>query len=206
MVTKWYSFSVLISCFPECSRVCVMKPFFKSLKHNWCLTHSGQLMYICISNIGYHWFRYWLASCWTPTHYLNQCWHVVNSLSPGKFEWNFVYVIFKRILVIDGCGFCCEIALIWMSLDFTDNQSTLVQVMAWCCQETSHYLSQCWPRSLSPYGITRPQWVNWPLRINWSQNLTIFIHGYEFENAVCKMMAIFFCASLSQSLTSSDIC
>ena len=31
--------------------------------------------------------------------------------------------------------------------------------MAWCCQATSHYLSQCWPRSMSPYGITRPQWV-----------------------------------------------
>ena len=25
----------------------------------------------------------------------------------------------------------------------------------WC-----HYLSQCWPRSLSSYGVTRPQWVN----------------------------------------------
>ena len=32
--------------------------------------------------------------------------------------------------------------------------------MAWCRQATSHYLSQCWPRSLSSYGITRPQWVN----------------------------------------------
>ena len=32
--------------------------------------------------------------------------------------------------------------------------------MAWYCQATSHYLSQCWPRSLSPNGITRPQWVN----------------------------------------------
>ena len=31
--------------------------------------------------------------------------------------------------------------------------------MAWCRQATSHYLSQCWPRSLSPYGVTRPQWV-----------------------------------------------
>ena len=44
-----------------------------------------------------------------------------------------------------------------MSLDFTDDQSTLVQVMAWCRQATSHYLSQCWPRSLSPYGVTRPR-------------------------------------------------
>ena len=34
--------------------------------------------------------------------------------------------------------------------------STLVQVMAWCRQATSHYLSQCWPSFLSPYGVTRP--------------------------------------------------
>ena len=47
-----------------------------------------------------------------------------------------------------------------MSLDLTEDKSTLVQVMAWCCQATSHYLSQSRPRSLSPYGITRPQWVN----------------------------------------------
>ena len=45
-----------------------------------------------------------------------------------------------------------------MSLDFTDDQSTLVQVMAWCRQATSHYLSQCWPRSLLPYGVTT--WAN----------------------------------------------
>ena len=41
-----------------------------------------------------------------------------------------------------------------MSLDFTDDQSTLLPVMAWCRQATSHYLSWCWPRSLSPYGVT----------------------------------------------------
>ena len=32
--------------------------------------------------------------------------------------------------------------------------------MAWCCQATSHYLSQCWHSYLSPYCFTRPQWVN----------------------------------------------
>ena len=62
--------------------------------------------------------------------------------------------------MIDGWGISCEIALIWLSLDFSDDQSTLVQVMAWCHQAASHYLSQCWPRSLWPYGVTRPQWVN----------------------------------------------
>ena len=32
--------------------------------------------------------------------------------------------------------------------------------MAWCCQATSHYQSRCWPKSMLPYCITRPQWVN----------------------------------------------
>ena len=35
--------------------------------------------------------------------------------------------------------------------------------MAWCHQAPSHYLSQCWPRSMSspsPYDIRRPQRVN----------------------------------------------
>ena len=31
-----------------------------------------------------------------------------------------------------------------------ENKSILVQVIAWCRQATSHYLSQCWPRSMSP--------------------------------------------------------
>ena len=31
--------------------------------------------------------------------------------------------------------------------------------MVWCRQATSHNRSQCWPRSLWPYGVTRPQLV-----------------------------------------------
>ena len=46
-----------------------------------------------------------------------------------------------------------------MPQDLTDDKSTLVQIMAWCRQATSHYLGQCWPRSMSPNGVTRPQWV-----------------------------------------------
>ena len=63
-----------------------------------------------------------------------------------------------------GWDISYEIALRWMPQDFADDKSTLVQVMAWCHQATSHYLSQCWPRSMSPYGVTRPQWVNHYLR------------------------------------------
>ena len=45
-----------------------------------------------------------------------------------------------------------------MPQNLTDDKSTLVQ--AWCHQAiTSHYLNHCWPRSPTPYGVTRPQWV-----------------------------------------------
>ena len=55
-----------------------------------------------------------------------------------------------------------EVSLVmgWMSQGFTYYQSTWVQVIAWCRQATSHYLSrqatshymsQCWPISILPY-------------------------------------------------------
>ena len=94
---------------------------------------------------------------------------MLNSLTPGRFQWNFVWIIFKLISVIDGRDITYEIVLRWISLDLSDDKSTLVQEMAWCCQATSHYLSQCWPRSLLPYGVIKPQWVNslWPSGAIW---------------------------------------
>ena len=56
-----------------------------------------------------------------------------------------------------------EIALRWMPQNTFDDKSTLVQVMAWWYQASGHYLSQCWPRSVSLYAFTRAQWVNWSL-------------------------------------------
>ena len=51
-----------------------------------------------------------------------------------------------------------------MSLGLANEKSAFVQVMAWCRQTTSHYLSQCWPSSMPPNGcyhlvfITLGQW------------------------------------------------
>ena len=71
----------------------------------------------------------------------------INSLSPGKFQRNVRWVIFKLILVINGWVISCEIVLRWILLDHSSNG--LVPS------------GQCWPRSMLPYGVTRPQWVNW---------------------------------------------
>ena len=94
--------------------------------------------------------------------------HMLNSLAPGRLEYNFRQVIFKLILVIDGWTIFCWIALIWISSGLAEDKTTLVQVMAWCRQATSHYLKQCWSRSPTPYGITRPQWVKMIMYMKWS--------------------------------------
>ena len=53
------------------------------------------------------------------------------------------------MLQIEFFSFSCESTLMCMLL--TKGKSALVQVMPWCCQVTSHYLSQHWPRSMSYY-------------------------------------------------------
>ena len=49
---------------------------------------------------------------------------------------------FQANLVMDGWGISSEIALRWMSLDLTDDKSTLVRVVAWCLTAQNHYPSQ----------------------------------------------------------------
>ena len=87
---------------------------------------------------------------------------VVNSLAPGRCGSNSkhivcfsnsLYTIVTWVFAVKLLsGECCRTSLMW--------KSALVQVMAWCRQATSHYLGQCWFRSVLPYDITRPQWIN----------------------------------------------
>ena len=85
--------------------------------------------------------------------------HVFNSLAPGRSECDYKNGIFNLVLLTVIFRSSHDNALQWMPQELTDDKSTLVQVMVWCRQATSHYLSQCWPRSLLPYVVTRPQWV-----------------------------------------------
>ena len=86
----------------------------------------------------------------------------VNSLAPGRSGCDYKNWIFNLVLLFGIFRSSHDNALRWMPQDLTDDKSKLVQVMAWCRQAPSHYLSQCWLSSLSPYGVARPQWVNSP--------------------------------------------
>ena len=92
-------------------------------------------------------------------------WSSINSLAPGRPGCHVKTAPFN-LLLIGIFTSSKDNALRLMPRDLTDDKSTLVQVMAWCRQATSHYLSQCWHSSMSPYGITRPQWVNFKSTIS----------------------------------------
>ena len=66
--------------------------------------------------------------------------------------------ISKHILRIK-CMSCSGFSLRWMPQGTSRVKSTLIRVIVWCRQATNHYLSHCWPGSISPYGATRPRWV-----------------------------------------------
>ena len=83
----------------------------------------------------------------------------VNSVVPERCGCNFNCMTFKNFSGTDIWIISCGTALKQMPWEVTNDES-LVQVMTWCHQATSHYLSQCWTRSMSIYDVTRSQWVN----------------------------------------------
>ena len=106
---------------------------------------------------------------WLELHYFREGfmvhWYLIviiliNSLAPGKHGSIFKDIIFKRSIQNSGLATSCEIACRWMPQKLGDDKPFLVQVMALCQQATSHQWSLCLPRSVWPYGITRPQWFN----------------------------------------------
>ena len=105
--------------------------------------------------------RHWMDSPHkgSVTRQKNLCHDVfINSLAFGRSHYNFGSKILKFIPQNSSLGACWEIALRWLPQNLS-NVVNMVQVMAWCRQAPSHYLNQCWPRYLTSYGITRPQWV-----------------------------------------------
>ena len=125
----------------------------------------------------YHWFLMLVFYWWfgwlrgvekERSQYLKH--NSLNHWPHRRSECDSKNVSFNLVLLIGVFRSSHHNALRWMPQDLIDDKSALVQVMAWCRQATSHYLSQCWPRSQSPYGVTRLQnirkWEHpwWPTR------------------------------------------
>ena len=130
----------------------------------YILTHLPQVPHICDSELGQHWFRQWLVACSAPSHYLNQCWLIVNWTLRNKLQWNLNQN--TKLFIYENAfeNAVCEMAAIlsrgrwvkmyaWKSLTHLcpndiiwrhRNGPTLAQVIACCLMAPNHYLNQCW--------------------------------------------------------------
>ena len=80
-----------------------------------------------------------LFSIWPSGTYFSEIWIQI---------WNFSFT--KMHLKMAIRQFCPGF---FIRVKFTD-KSTSVQVMAWCHQAASHYMSQCWHSFIVPYIIS----------------------------------------------------
>ena len=95
---------------------------FTNLEHDWCefhlpaylLTHWGRVTHICVGKLTSIGSDNGLSSGRpAPSHYLNQCWNIVNLNLRNKLQWNprrnsFIFILenaFENVV--------CEMASIW---------------------------------------------------------------------------------------------
>ena len=79
-------------------------------------------------------------------------------LARGRCGSDFRSILFKLTFQNSSMG-THEIALRRMPQSLTNDKSTLAQVMTWNHEAPSHSWANVDP-DLSPYGVTRPQWIN----------------------------------------------
>ena len=52
------------------------------------LPYWGRVTHIWVSNLDHHWYRKWLVAWPAPSHYLVQCWNIINLNLRNKLQWN----------------------------------------------------------------------------------------------------------------------
>ena len=75
----------------------------------------------------------------------------VNSLAHERCGSNFTRVFSNPFYALISQVLPVNLIFRWVPQNPIDDAPILVQVMAWCRQATSHYMSQCWPRTMSPH-------------------------------------------------------
>ena len=103
--------------------------------------------------------------CYLPIHAIIAANYSFHILAFGKYGCNVRLLILKLISRIYTLRISCDIAIRWMPQYFTDDKSKLIQVMAWCRQAASHYMSQCLPKSMLSHDVTRTQWDKHPAQV-----------------------------------------
>ena len=75
----------------------------------------------CVSELSQHWFRWWLVAWSAPSHYLNQCWNIVDYTLRNKLQWKSIKN--TRVFIHENVfeNVVCEMATILSSGDELKN-------------------------------------------------------------------------------------
>ena len=114
---------------------------------------------------------------WLPLLALLSIYPIFKPSTPGIWGCKLKSVNFKLISTIAILNISRKIAIWWMPQDLTGDYLIMGQVMAWCFEAISHYLSQRSSRSMSPYGAIRPQWVKSSHCDSFEDRAPNFIYG-----------------------------
>ena len=129
-----------------------------------------------------------ILGMYSTGNWIHQLLHLTH-LAPGRCGSNLKSIIFETFIENSSLDTNGKNSVRWIPQDFTNESSSLVQVMTQCCQATSLslYLNQCWlwSSSMRPYGVTRPQWVKhwsvptWPTATFFLSNLTLYVLNFS---------------------------
>ena len=117
---------LLIHCVQEVIELLILDRWFNSLRKSDAYMHQ---------ETNNHWFRWWLVTCSTPSHYLKQHWNIVNSSLRNKLQWNLKWTAYIFIQENAFVSVISEMAIIlcWPQRVRESNAYTnVVQIMTFC--------------------------------------------------------------------------
>ena len=78
-------------------KIVIVLPTSRSFSNIVYLVHLPLVSHKCASESGQHWFRLWLVAFSVPSHYLSQCWNIVNWIPRKNILIEIDIFSFKKI-------------------------------------------------------------------------------------------------------------
>ena len=152
VITKFPRYYIRARSFINISRVaCQISKWYERLMHKPMahLLHAFKFIILPKKDTLYLWKIWWCRKQHRHAH--------IKSIACERFVWISKWLSSMLILMINCfVKFASEVCRWSLFID----ESTFVQVLAWCRQATNHYLTECRHRFMSPYHITRLHYVS----------------------------------------------
>ena len=93
----------------------------------------------CLSDLGHHWFRWWIVAYSALSHYLYQCRCVANAKVLMKFQLKYEYLRGRKCT----CKYCFKMLAILLGLQYDHVKSILVNKIIWLSKSMADTICRC---------------------------------------------------------------